>query len=237
MSANNFDYSLRQRELVFDAWWDNAANLPAWLGTASGSVVGSLPAGMTLTASGLQNGHGYYQLNATGSEAVNASGRVVVANLLSYIAKEITFELDGVVTSENRGGSDESPFVTQCDYLFFLNGGGFGVILEHSSAVGGTQIRVIENSVTRIVSTNGLDLCRFNMGSMLKNIGLQIRNIGNGDAEFKLLTGGEEQLTIPLSFGNQTANHAVRAAFGITRVSGADPQYLRFEKVRLNVKR
>lgn len=166
MSANNFDYSLRQRELVFDAWWDNAANLPAWLGTASGSVVGSLPAGMTLTASGLQNGHGYYQLNATGSEAVNASGRVVVANLLSYIAKEITFELDGVVTSENRGGSDESPFVTQCDYLFFLNGGGFGVILEHSSAVGGTQIRVIENSVTRIVSTNGLDLCRFNMRSI-----------------------------------------------------------------------
>lgn len=237
MSANTFDFKLRERELNFDAWWDTSPALPSWLSTASGSTLGVLPTGMTLTAAGLQSGAGYYQINASGTEAANASGRIAVSGLLSYITKEINLELDGVVMSESRNDADEGPFTTECDYLFFINGGSYGVILEHASSVGGTQLRVIEGGTTRVVSTNGLELLKFGQGSKPKNLQLQIHQRGNNTHVFRLLTGGEEILTVPLSFGDQTANHSVRAAFGVTRVSGSGAQYMRFEKVRLNVKR
>lgn len=237
MSANTFDFKLRERELNFDAWWDTSPALPSWLSAANGTALGALPTGMTLTAAGLQSGAGYYQINAGGTEAVNASGRIAVSGLLSYVAKEISFELDGVVMSESRNDADEGPLTSECDYLFFINGGGCGVILEHASTVGGTQLRVVENGATRVVSSNGLELLKFGQGSKPKNLELQIQSRGNNTHAFRLLTGGEEILTVPLNFGDQTANHSVRAAFGITRISGSAAQYMRFEKVRLNVKR
>lgn len=237
MSANTFDFKLREREQHFDAWWDTSPSLPSWLGTASGSTLGALPTGMTLTASGMQSGDGYYSINASGTEAVNASGRIAVSGLLTLRSKEITFELDGVVMSESRAGSDESAYNTQCDYLFFLNGAGSGVIFEHSASAGQTQLRIIENNVTRTVGVQGLDLLKYGNGARPKNFALKLKAEKPDSFVFSLLHAGGEIFSTPVAFVNTASNHSIRAAFGVTRISGSDPQYMRFEKVRLNVKR
>lgn len=236
MSANTFRHFQRARELRFDAWFDSSPSLPSWLSTASGSTPGALPANTSLTASGMQAGGGFYTLTASGSDAVGAAPRICVTNTLTGGAKEIEFGVEGWKFSETS--STEGAFATQMDYMIALAGGGMGFVLEHSSAAGETQIRIIESGVTRVVSADGLQLVKMSQGDRQKSVGLRMLTLrGNNTHAVQMLVNGEDALTIPVNFGNQLTNNSIRASFGMVRVSGSAAQTMQFDSVILRVKR
>ena len=241
MSANKilFNAPLRERVRRMDVW-HSTDTLPSWLATASGpggGDVGSLPAGFTLSATGLEANGGYFALVSSGSETVGSDARVVINQTVAYNQKKIAIEFGGLVTSEYYDSSDTSAtFPSDYDYGIYIAGGSYGIFLEHLRSVGLTQLRILTNNVARTVQPRYLEIIK-NNGSKSKSLGIALTQPATNTWQAEVLLEGEPIFTEPLEWPSTIQTAQNRAGIFMIKRAGTASQYLRFQSIKYTVAR